>query len=84
MKHITVLASIFVTISIIVSNTSAQTPPPPFHVGVHGFAPEWDPDTLVLHYIEGYVPNPTGEYQRQHLVGQEQFDRARALGVNMR
>jgi len=83
MKRSPTLLPAVLLFGLFTSFATAQIPPSPFHVGVNYFAPEWDPVNHVLHYVEGYIPSPSGDYQRQHFVGQLQFDSARALGASM-
>lgn len=61
-------------------NVFAQSPPPPFVIGFHGFAPEWHPTDFNLHYIRGYISNPMTEEERRNFVGDTIFARVRELG----
>jgi hypothetical protein len=55
----------------------------PFHIGAHGFTPEWDQSAVSLHFVEGFTANPSTPYERLHHLSRVHFDSARALGLNL-
>ena len=79
MKKLVLLLLPFMAIT-----TFAQsTPPDPFLIGVHGFAPEFDPVHHVCHYVRGGMANPVTLDERQLFLSATHFQLARDLGANL-
>ncbi len=77
-------ALVLLLLPLVAMTAFAQSPPPdPFLIGVHGFAPEFDPVHHVCHYVRGVIANPVTLDERQRFLSATHFQLARDLGANL-